>query len=86
MVLNVSISADAEAQLRAKATAAGTDLATYASRSLELLAKGPLSVVALSGPIGEQFTQSGMTEESLAEFLEEEKHQMRAERRAQGHE
>jgi hypothetical protein len=83
MVLNLSISADAEAKLRAKAAAAGTDLATYATRYLERMATEPCSVIALSGAVGEQFTQTGMSEEALAEFLEEEKHQMRAERRSQ---
>jgi hypothetical protein len=83
MVLNLSISADTEAKLRAKAAAAGTDLATYAARYLELIAAEPRSIVAISGSVGEQFAKSEMTEEALTEFLEEEKHQMRAERRAQ---
>ena len=83
MVLNLSISADAEAKLRAKAAAAGTDVATYAARYLELMATETLSLIALSGAVGEHFAQSGMSEQSLIELLEQEKHQMRDERRSQ---
>ena len=83
MVLNVSISAAAEAKLRAKAAAAGVDVSTYAARHLELMASGPSSVAAISGEVGESFGQSGMSEDALGDFLEGEKHRMRAERRAQ---
>ena len=82
MVLNISISPEAEATLRAKAAAAGVDVATYAARHLELMAASPRSLKEISGPIGEAFAQSGMTEDELAEFLEQEKHSMRAQRRA----
>jgi hypothetical protein len=46
------------------------------------MAAAPRSVKEISGPIAEAFARSGMTEEQLAEFLEQEKHAMRAERRA----
>ena len=82
MVLNISISPEAEATLRAKAAAAGVDVATYAARHLELMAAAPKSIKEISGPIGESFSQSGMTENELGEFLEEEKHSARAVRRA----
>ena len=81
MVLNLSISPEAEAKLRAKAAAAGVDLATYAARQLELLAAPSRSLQQISGPIGEAFSQSGMSESDLSDFLEAEKHAMRAERR-----
>ena len=81
MVLEVAISAEAEARLRAKASAAGVDLATYAARQLELLATPLRSLRDISGPIGEAFSQSGMSEDELSDFLEAEKHAMRAERR-----
>jgi hypothetical protein len=81
MVLKISISPEAEARLREKAVAAGVDVASYAARQLELLVTGPRSLQEISGAVGESFAKSGMTEEELAEFLEEEKHQMRAERR-----
>src|SRR5205823_13876358 len=81
MVLSLSISAEAEARLKAKAAAAGVDVATYAARHLELMAAAPKSLKEISGPIAEAFAKSGMSEDELAEFLEQEKHAMRAERR-----
>jgi hypothetical protein len=81
MVLSLSISADAEAKLKAKAAAAGVDVETYAARHLELMAAAPKSLKEISGPIAEKFAQSGMTEDELSEFLEAEKHAMRAEHR-----
>lgn len=81
MVLSVSISAETEAKLREKAVAAGVDVETYAARQLELVAGRVRSLKEISGPIGEAFAQSGMTENELSEFLEAEKHSMRAERR-----
>jgi hypothetical protein len=81
MVLSVTISSEAEAKLRARAAAAGVDVATYAARHLELLAAPPRSLREISGSIGEAFLRSGMSEEELVDFLEAEKHDMRAQRR-----
>jgi hypothetical protein len=81
MVLNLSISRDAEARLAAKAAAAGVDVSTYAARHLELLVAGPRSVKEISGSIGDAFSRSGMTEDELSDFLEAEKHALRAEKR-----
>jgi hypothetical protein len=81
MVLSLSISDDAEAKLKAKAAAAGVDVATYAARHLELMAGSARPLKDISGPIAEQFARSGMTEDELSDFLEAEKHAMRAERR-----
>jgi hypothetical protein len=81
MVLNLSISAETEAKLKAKAAAAGVDVETYAARCLELLASPPRSLNDISGPIAEEFAHSGTSEDELSEFLEEEKHAMRAQRR-----
>lgn len=81
MVLTLSISAEAEANLKAKATAAGVDVETYAARHLELMAGPPKSLKDISGPIAEEFARSGMSEDELSDFLETEKHAMRAERR-----
>jgi len=55
-------------------------VATYAARQLELMVATPRSVREISGPIGEAFSQSGMSEEELSDFLEAEKHALRAER------
>ena len=81
MVLRLSISPEAETRLKAKAAAAGVDMESYASSQLEAVAQR-LTLEELSGPIGKAFEESGMTEDELAEFLEREKHAMRAERRA----
>jgi hypothetical protein len=82
MVLNLSLSPEAEASLKAKAAAAGVDPATYAARQLEQLARPVQSLKEISGPIAEEFAKSGMSEDELSEFLETEKHAMRVERRA----
>jgi hypothetical protein len=47
-----------------------------------MMASPPRSIREISGPVAEAFAKSGMTEDQLAEFLEEKKHAMRAERRA----
>lgn len=80
MVLSVTISAEAEAKLKAKA-AAGVDVATYAARQLELLAAPRRSLREISGSIGAAFSRSGMSEDQLSDFLEAEKHALRAQRR-----
>ena len=82
MVLSISISADTEALLQAKAAAAGLDVETYAARQLEKLATAPRTIVEISGPVGEAFANGGMSEEALTDLLEDEKHAMRAERRS----
>jgi hypothetical protein len=81
MTLTISISAEAEAKLMKKAKLAGVDAATYAAQLIELLVEPPPSLKEISGPIAEEFARSGMTEDELSEFLEAEKHAMRAERR-----
>ena len=82
MSITISVSPIAEAKLKARAAAAGVDLETYAARYLEFMASPPRSLKELSGSVADSFARSGMTEDELADFLEEEKHAMRAERRA----
>jgi hypothetical protein len=74
MTLSISISAEAEAQLKERAALAGTDVETYAARHLELLAAPPRSLRDISGPIADAVAASGMSEDEISEFLEEEKH------------
>ena len=81
MVISLPISEQALSKLKAKAAAAGVDVETYASQQLELVASPPRSLRAMSGPIADAFAASGMTEDELGDFLEREKHEMRAERR-----
>jgi len=82
MVLRLTISPEAEAKLRAKAKEVGVDLETYATQHLEAIAAPAKSLKEISGPIGEAFEASGMTEEELGNFIDKEIHAMRAERRA----
>ena len=82
MVISIPISSEAEARLKTKAAAAGVDVETYAARQLEVMARAPRSIKEISGPIADAFARSGMTDDELSDFLEEEKHAMRAERRA----
>jgi hypothetical protein len=82
VVLNISIPPEIEAKLRTRAQAAGKDLPAYVSGLVKQWVERPVSLEELSGPIAKAFAESGMTEDELAEFLEEEKHAMRAERNA----
>ena len=82
MTLSISISEQAEANLKAKADLAGTDLSSYISTLVEQNAKHPLSLVEISGPVAQDFEKTGMTEDELGDVLETAKHAMRAERRA----
>jgi hypothetical protein len=81
MVLSLPISPLALSKLQAKAAAAGVNVETYAARQLELVARSPRSLREISGPIADAVAQSGMSEDELSDFLEAEKHAMRAERR-----
>jgi hypothetical protein len=81
MVLSLSISPETEAKLKAKADAAGLDINTYASKTLERVASRP-SLEDVLKPLRTEFEQSGMSEDELTEFLEEVKHESRAEQRA----
>lgn len=81
MVLSVPISQETEAKLVARARAAGVDLSTYVAALVEETTKPPLSLHEISGPIANDFANSGMTDDELGDFLEEVKHEMRAERR-----
>lgn len=80
MVLSISISREAESALKAKAAAAGLDVETYAARQLELLAHPLPSLQQISGPIAQ--ATADMSDGELAEFLEQEKHDARNDRRA----
>jgi hypothetical protein len=80
MVLQLRISAQAEAALREQARKAGTDLETFATRQLERAAQ-ITSLGDLLGPTPPSDADA-MTDEDLSSFLEGEIHAARAERRA----
>ena len=84
MTLSLHINPEVEESLRAKAAAAGQDVASYAAGILERFGLRPRSLQEISGPLADEFTRSGMTDDELAQLLESEKHAMRAERRVKG--
>lgn len=84
MHLTIPISAKLEERLVRFARDAGMTADTLAGRLLErTLSKLP-DLSEVSGPVGEEFRKSGMSEDELSELLEAEKHAMRADRREKG--
>jgi pantoate kinase len=81
MVLQVPISPETEAKLKAKAAVAGVDVPTFAARALERVVSKP-SLEEVLAPLREEFERTGMSEDELVDLLEAAKHEMRAERRA----
>jgi hypothetical protein len=82
MTLSIELSSETEARLKARANQAGVAVATYVGTLVEQIAKPPLSLEEISGPVATDFAKSGMTEDELGDLLEEVKHEMRAEKRA----
>lgn len=80
MTLTVTLSPEKEQRLRERAAAAGQDLTAYVSGWIERFADAPIPPEALSGPVYQEFLQSGMTDDQLGDLLENAKHEMRAER------
>jgi hypothetical protein len=81
MTLAVPLSPESEARLRDRAQAAGIEETAYAAKLLEEKLCEPESIVQISGELHQRFLDSGMTEEELTRWLEDEKHSARAERR-----
>jgi hypothetical protein len=84
MTIPITISKAAEERFGLKAAAAGQDIATYLGRLIENLAVPPLSLHEISGPLGEEFKRSGMSEDDLSDLLDGEKDAARAARRSNG--
>jgi hypothetical protein len=80
MTLAIELSPATEQRLAEKARAAQLDLSTFLSRLLETEARRP-TLREISLEISENFKQMNLTEDELAEKLEEEKHAARAARR-----
>lgn len=81
MTLAIPLSPEVEARLNDRARSAGVDATTYVARLLEEKLREPESILRISGEVQQHFLDSGMTEEQLAQRLEEEKHAARAARR-----
>jgi hypothetical protein len=80
MMLSVQVPKPVEERLAVKARAAGVDVPTYAARLLERDAVRP-TLLELSGEVSENFKQTGMTDDELADILEKEKHEAREAKR-----
>jgi len=80
MTLHLHLSAEAEARLKAQAQAAGKSVDQYAASVLEA-AITVKSIREISGPLTDEFQQSGMTDDELGDMLEGIKHEVRRERR-----
>jgi hypothetical protein len=79
MTLEISLSAEAESRLLERAAAAGKDPADFVRALLERDMRRP-TLEEISGPVYQEFLNSGLTDDQLAELLEETKHAMRAEK------
>jgi hypothetical protein len=81
MELTIRISDETAATLSERAKEAGEGLAEYAAGIVKRTADAAKTLREISGPVAEQFEESGMTEDELGDFLEDVKHKMRRERR-----
>ena len=68
MTLAISLSAETEAKLRARAAAEGKDPAAYASNVLEQAFNRP-SLDELLAPLRQEFAASGVSDEELVEQI-----------------
>ena len=78
MDITIRISDEAAAALAERASSAGASLADYAADIVERTATAPRRTLReISGPLGEDFRRSGMSEGELGELLEDVKHEAR---------
>ena len=83
MTLTISLPPKSEATLKQRAATCGQNLASYVSNLVQHFAEPPTPLEKLSGPIYQNFLDSGMTDDELAEELERAKHEMRSQRRVE---
>jgi hypothetical protein len=79
-IISVPLSKQAEANLRARAAAAGQDLPTYAAGVLERLSALPAPLRSISGALADEFRASGLSDDELGDLLERAKHESRREK------
>lgn len=82
MILEISLTPEAETRLRERAAAAGKPPAELAGAIVERDVRRP-TLEEISGPIYQEFLKSGLTDDELGDLLEEAKHAMRAEKQNQ---
>jgi hypothetical protein len=71
MTLSIPLSADLEAQLRARAAAAGQDVMTFAREVIEEKLRIPLSFAEILAPIHAATSSLGMSADDLDTLIEE---------------
>lgn len=82
MMLQISLTPEAESRLRERAAAIGREPADLARAIVERDVRRP-TLEEISGPVYQEFIKSGMTDEELGDMLEEAKHTMRAEKQGE---
>ena len=82
MTISIELRPDEERVLRERARENGQDISEYLHLVLKEHIEGSKPFAEILTPVWEGFRQSGMTEEQAAEFLEEELHAARSERKA----
>ena len=82
MSITITLPSDAERRLGDRARAAGVDAPAYAEQLLISVLGKAESLETISGPLQQQFRDSGMTDDEFGDLLEEAKHTMRRERQA----
>jgi hypothetical protein len=80
MTLSISISADAEAQLRRRAAAEGVDPADFLSRLVER-SLNPKELKELLSPLHEEFAAGGTTDDELLAQIQDARDAYRREQR-----
>ncbi|MGD0767998.1 MAG: hypothetical protein ABSB42_07365 [Tepidisphaeraceae bacterium] len=75
--ITVKISDPTEQRLRRQAEAAGKPVEQFVSEVLETQAAPAKTLQDISGSVHQRFLESGMSEEELAESLEQEDHAAR---------
>ncbi|HEX4283860.1 MAG TPA: hypothetical protein VHZ28_02130 [Terracidiphilus sp.] len=81
MVLTISLPADAESRLRARARAAGQDLTEYVEQLIARELVAPLSLAEASEPLARAVDAAGVTDDEFTSALIEARDAVRRDRR-----
>jgi hypothetical protein len=84
MTLTIQLSADTEKWLATRAAAAGTTPEGFVSGLIAREKSGGKTFAEIFAPVRDEVAASGMTEDEVAEFLEQELADMRREKREAG--
>jgi hypothetical protein len=81
MVLSLSISFETEAKLKARAEAAGQDVAQYVEQILTKELAAPLSIAEAAEPLARAVDASGVSDEEFTSILVDASNAVRRDRR-----